>query len=296
MRPPPPVFVTAPDGARVAVHDLGGQGDPLVAAHAAGFHGWVFSPLARLLAADFHCFSFDARGHGDSRLPEGGELDWYGLAADVLAVVDGLGLRRPYGLGHSSGATALLMAEQARPGTFAAIYCYEPVIVPADPPLGRDKGSWLAAQARRRRKTFASRDEAVRNYASKPPLDVLHPEALRAYVDHGFEDIGEEGEEGGVRLKCRPQNEAAVYETATANDAYARLGEVACPVAVVCGAESDGCTPDTARAHAARLPAGRSKVLPGLGHFGPLQRPEQVAASVRRFFAACAPPVRARRP
>jgi pimeloyl-ACP methyl ester carboxylesterase len=264
----------------IATHDLGGAGPPLVLAHAAGLHGLVLTPLTRCLASTFRCVAFDARGHGDSRLPPHVALDWYGLAADVLAVVDGLALGHPYGFGHSSGATALLMAEQARPGTFAGLYCYEPVIVAADPPLGRDADSLLAARARRRRRTFASREEALRHYASKPPLRAVCAGALQAYVDHGFEDAGDE-----VRLKCDPEHEAAVYETATDHDAYARMPEVACPVAVGCGSHTDGCTPDRGRAHAERMPRGRHEVLDGLGHLGPLERPDQVAASVVRFFA-----------
>lgn len=273
-------FVSTSDGVEVAVHDLGGRGSPLVLAHAAGFHGLVLAPLARELAGDFHGLSFDGRGHGDTRLPAERQLDWYGLAADVLSVVDGMGVERPYGFGHSSGGTAVLMAEQARPGTFAAIYCFEPVIVPADPPLGRDDASWLGAQARRRRTGFGSREEACEHYGSKPPLDTLTPEALRAYVDHGFEHA----DGGGVRLKCRPEDEATVYEMATAHDAYARLPEIACPVMVACGARTEGCPPDLACGHADRLPRGRSEVVADVGHFGPLERPALVAASVRRFF------------
>lgn len=274
------VFVSTPDGVRIATHDLGGRGAPLLMVHAAGLHGLVLAPLARELVSGFHCVSLDGRGHGDSQLPPGRALDWHGLAADVLAAVDGLALDRPYGFGHSSGGTALLMAEQARPGTFAALYCFEPVLVAADPPLGRDHDSWLASRARRRRTTFASREDAFRHYSSKPPLEAMAPEVLRAYVDHGFEDA----EEGVVRLKCRPDDEAAVYETATAHDAYARLAEVACPVAVACGSETEGCTPERARGHVQRLPRGRSEVLDRIGHLGPLERPEQVASSVLRFF------------
>ncbi|MDQ3570647.1 MAG: alpha/beta hydrolase [Actinomycetota bacterium] len=213
-------------------------------------------------------------------LRPGRVLDWYGLAEDVLAVVNGLALERPFGFGHSSGSTVMLMAEQARPGTFTAIYCYEPVIVPADPPLGRDDASWLAVQARRRRTTFASREEARRHYASKAPWDALDPEALRAYVDHGFEDAGDEG----VRLKCRPEDEATVYEMATAHDAYARLPEIMCPVTVACGDLSESCTSTPAGSHAHRLPGGRSEVLAGAGHLGPLEQPERVATSIRRFL------------
>jgi pimeloyl-ACP methyl ester carboxylesterase len=256
----------------VAVHDWGGRGPALVMAHAAGLHGLVLTPLAHGLVHRFHCVSFDHRGHGDTPLPPGQALDWYGLAADVLAVVDGLGLERPYGFGHSSGGTAVLMAEQSRPGTFAALYCYEPVLVAADPPLGRDGASWTARRARRRRTAFATAEEAVRHYRSRPPLDTLDPEVLRAYVDYGFTEEG-----GGVRLKCRPEDEATVYETATAHDAYVRLAEVACPVVVACGSTSDACPPAEA---VDRLPRGRVQVLEGLGHLGPLERPAAVAASV----------------
>lgn len=271
-----PVVAPTGDGVTVAVHDLGGTGPPLVMAHAAGFHGQVLAALARHLAGEFWCVSFDGRGHGDTPLPPGMALDWYGMAADVLAVVDALGLERPYGFGHSSGATLVLMAELARPGTFSAIYCFEPVIVAADPPLGRDTHSWLGNQARRRRRRFGSRDEARRHYGAKPPFDTLDPQVLQAYVDHGFADGG-----GGVMLKCDPEVEATVYEMASAHDAYGRLPQLRCPVVVACGSETEGCTPQRARSHAARMPSGAHEVLDGLGHLGPLEDPERVAAAVR---------------
>lgn len=262
----------------VAVHDLGGAGAPLVLVHAAGVHGMVFRPLARHLGVRFHCLAPDLRGHGDTPVPPGSEVDFYGMAADVLTALDDLGLERPYGFGHSSGATVLLLAEQARPGTFAAMYCYEPVILAADPPLGRDRENWLAAQTRDRRATFPSREEALRHFQSRPILNTLDPEALQAYVDHGLEDDGG----GGVRLKCRPDDEATVYETATAHDAWGRLPEVACPVTVACGADSEVCPPPRASAVAARLPAGRLEVLQGVGHLAPLERPAEVAEAVIR--------------
>jgi hypothetical protein len=39
----------------------------------------------------------------------------------------------------------------------------------------------MAAAARRRKSTFPSREAARANYAAKPPLGGLHPEALDAY-------------------------------------------------------------------------------------------------------------------
>ncbi|MDQ6909370.1 MAG: alpha/beta fold hydrolase [Actinomycetota bacterium] len=140
--------VMTSDGVEVAVHELGGSGAPVVLAHATGLHGMVWRPVATQVGPELRCVSFDQRGHGDSGAPPALDFDWRGFGLDALAVVGGLGLRRPFGVGHSSGAAGLLLAEEAAPGTFAALYCYEPVVVPADPPLGRDEANWLAAGAR----------------------------------------------------------------------------------------------------------------------------------------------------
>ncbi|HEV2068360.1 MAG TPA: alpha/beta hydrolase [Acidimicrobiales bacterium] len=273
--------MTTADGVDITVHDLGGTGRPLVLAHATGLHGLIWRPLAAGLVDALHCISLDARGHGDSGLPPRLDFAWDGLARDILAAVDGLGLERPYGLGHSSGGAAMLLAEQARPGTFAALYCFEPTVIAADPPLGRDPDNWLAVGARRRRERFASRQDAYANYASKPPFSGVAPAALQAYVDHGFTD----DPDGGVRLKCRGEHEALVHENATAHSAYLGLDVVRCPVLLACGEGTEAFGPNLIAAQAARLPDVRTEVIPGVGHLGPLEDPDAVAASVRRFLA-----------
>lgn len=273
---------TTSDGVDVAVHDLGGDGAPIVFAHATGFHGMVWSPIAGILAAEYRCWAFDERGHGDTAPPADGNFEWQGFARDLLAVVDALGLDRPYAVGHSAGAAAIFLAEQDRPGTFRAIYGYEPVVVPIDDerPLPT-RANPLAAGARKRRETFPSRVDAYANYAGKPPFNRLAPDALRAYVDHGFDDQPD----ATVRLKCRGESEARTYEMSTTHGAYARFGEVKCPVTVACGADTDAFGPSTIAAQAARLPDARTHVFPGLGHFGPLEDPAGIAAHVRQFFA-----------
>jgi pimeloyl-ACP methyl ester carboxylesterase len=290
-----PLTVDSTDGVTLAVHDLA-VGDPsrparsLLLAHATGFHGLVWAPLVRHLPA-FHAWAPDLRGHGDSNAPTDRGMDWDGFADDILAVVDAL---RDQGLvghelvaaGHSKGGAALLLAEQRRPGTFRALYCYEPVVFPPDfhePEPGTPHGGTpnpLAEGALRRRDTFASRDEALANYAGKLPFSALDPEALRAYVDHGFADRPE----GGVQLKCRPEIEAAVYRMGSAHHGFEHLGEVACPVTVAIGAISDFGPAAFASRIAGALPRGRLESHPDLGHFGPLEAPARIAASIDAAF------------
>lgn len=265
-------------GVDVTAYDLGGDGPPLLFAHATGFHGHVWAPLFSSLAASFRGYTFDERGHGDSTAPADRNFDWHGFADDVLAVIDGFGLSRPFAVGHSAGGAALLLAEIARPGTFRALYCFEPIVFPSAP-FPHDENP-LSEGARRRREVFASKEDAYDNFASKPPFSVLHPDALRAYVEWGFDDLPD----GAVRLKCHREDEAEVYRMGSAHDAFAHLGEIRCPVTLACGERTDAVTPELLALQAAELPSARTEVISGLGHFGPLEDPARVADSVRRTF------------
>lgn len=232
-------------------------------------------------------FAPDLRGHGDSPAPEGRGMDWNGFADDVLAVVDamaasGIDVDGLVAAGHSKGGAAILLAEQRRPGTFGAVYLYEPVVLPpaVRDQMGATEGgpNPMAEGALRRRPTFASRDEAYDNYASKPPLSILDPDALRAYVDHGFADQPD----GTVTLKCRPEVEAAVFRMGGLHQAFEHLGEVQCPVTIGVG-EVTGFGPAAAAVPVvAALPRGSLDEYPELGHFGPLQDPARIAARVLR--------------
>jgi pimeloyl-ACP methyl ester carboxylesterase len=271
--------VPSSDGVELTVHDLGGHGPDLLLAHATGFHGRVWEPLAVRLSG-FHRWSVDLRAHGDSAAPDDRPLEWYGFADDILSVVDALPLERPFGVGHSKGAASLLLAEQARPGTFSALYLFEPVVVPTDFVTDRNPDNPLSNGARRRRDTFDSFDAAFDNYASKPPFDSLHPEVLRVYVDHGFA----QNTDGTVSLKCLPENEAEVYAHGMSHHAFASLHEVRCPVTIAVGRE-DSIPAVFGRPIADALPHGTLASFPDLAHFGPLEDPATIAESISSAFS-----------
>jgi pimeloyl-ACP methyl ester carboxylesterase len=279
--------VDSTDGVRLAIHDLGGDGPPLLLSHATGFHGLVWAPLAATLTTRYHSWSLDYRGHGDSTEPADGVFHWAGAAADAWAAVRtvrGTGASGPlFGLGHSMGGAALLMAELDHPGTFAALALFEPIVLPPDLPRP-EGGPSLAEGARRRRDVFGSRDEAYENFAGKPPLNVLAPAALRAYVDHGFADQPD----GTVRLKCRGESEARTYEGSQTHDTFARLGEIRCPVLVLSGSFQPFQPASWARQVADNLPRGTFARLDDIGHFGPMEDPEEVAGVVADYFAGVA--------
>jgi pimeloyl-ACP methyl ester carboxylesterase len=284
-------LLPGPDGNPLAVHELGEGRRPTLLCHATGFHGLVWEPFAKALGGGFERWSLDFRAHGASVVPEGQVPDWAGFRDDVVAVIDGLDLPagQLLGIGHSMGGAGLLLVEQLRPGTFAGLYLFEPITPPPGALGPREPGEGttpnpLAEGAARRRPTFPSAADALANYAAKPPLNRLRADALEAYVRHGFVPDAEPGAPAGsVRLACRPGDESLVYRGAPVHDAFDRLPEVRCPVVVARGDEPGPAA--FAPAIVEQLPAGRLEQFDQLGHFGPLEAPDLVAAATAAFAA-----------
>ncbi len=271
------------DGVEIATWDLGGDGPPLILLHATGFHAKMWLPLAPVLRRRFRVWAIDQRGHGRSGHQAGGDYrDWSDFVADLFAVIDALGLdddEEGNGLvaaGHSLGGGVLLLADQARPGCFRSLYCYEPIVVAPDQRerLRTDNGS-LAVLARKRRPGFPDRASARANYAAKPPFSRFVPEAIDAYVDHGLVDQPD----GSVRLACSPEEEASVYEGAMFHRAWEHLGDNRAPAVLAGSTEPDGPAAYldlVASAH----PAATVERWPELDHFAPMEAPATIAGAI----------------
>jgi pimeloyl-ACP methyl ester carboxylesterase len=207
--------------------------------------------------------------------PDGRYDDWSLFVEDLLAVVDTVGVTGWRGFGHSLGGAVLLLAETARPGTFASISCFEPVVLPDEmlSANNRPESPRLNEVARKRRRSFPSKQAAWKNYTSKPPFSRFDPEALEAYVEFGFVDEPS----GSVTLACDPHDEASVYEGAAANGAWAALPSIRPPVAVLGGEQAGDPVGRIVEAIARRLPRGAALRIPGVDHFGPFEEPGKVA-------------------
>lgn len=287
---PEPIEVPSSDGVRLAAYDPSTASGPgaatdrtdVLLAHANGFCAAVFAPLVESLGAH-RCISYDARAHGRSSRGSA-DMAWEGHRDDVLAVHDSFALRRPVGVGHSMGGAALLLAEQLRPGTFAALWLYEPIVFPGEF-TGVDENP-LERKALRRRRRFASRQDAFANFAAKPPLSELSARCLAAYVTYGFRAVDDCDEPGGIVLACTPEDEAAGYRMGPRHGAWDHLGEVRCPVVVLRGRDDATGPAAIATAIAAAMPAARLEGHDDLGHFGPLADPVAMARSVEDLIGS----------
>jgi pimeloyl-ACP methyl ester carboxylesterase len=274
------MIVRSSDGVEIAVHDLGGTGSPLLISHATGFHGHCYEPVAHALADRFHSVAFDYRGHGDTDLPDG-PVAWDHYGDDALAMAQWMVARHGHPIdafGHSMGGACLLMAARRQPTLFRRLVLFEPIVFPPSGIRSPDQGgdnpenNPMVLGARRRRATFPSFQAAIDNYASKPPLNGFTPDALRAYVLHGFTP-----DDDGVHLKCRPDTEAATFASGSGHDTWEHLPTILTDTLVVAGRVEPTQPSMIAAGVAERLPNGRYLQLDVLDHFGPMTRPLLVA-------------------
>ncbi|MCE6995563.1 alpha/beta hydrolase [Saccharothrix sp. S26] len=205
--------------------------------------------------------AIDLRGHGAAP-PLAEDAGWGVFADDVLDAARALGPAPLIGVGHSLGATSLLLAEARAPGTFDLLVCFEPILATDDDPA-------FAEAAARRRAVFESRADALARWSARPPLSHLAPEVLADYVQSGLADQPD----GRVRLRCAPAVEAQLFRTAITCPWREALPLVRCPVVVLRGGDSVVVTGESLAAACAGLPAARLVDVPGLDHLGPLVRP-----------------------
>jgi pimeloyl-ACP methyl ester carboxylesterase len=271
--------IASTDGVTLELLELGGDGPPVLIAHANGFCGGAYQPLVPTLADHHRVWALDLRAHGGSTAPTGADISWQGMIDDVLAAVDAIGAP-VHGFGHSLGGACLLGAEGRRPGTLRSAWVYEPIVIPPEWEGQAPGDNPLAAAARRRRPTFGSKAEALARYASRPPLGLLRADALAAYVEHGFADQAD----GTVTLRCTPDDEARVFE-APGKPSFADVAGVDVDVVVAHGMREPWGPQAFAPRVAEVLPRGRVRAYDHLGHFGPLEDPTTIAADAVAHFA-----------
>ncbi len=276
-----PRKATASDGVELAIHDLGGVGPLLILGHATGYCGSAWEPVAVDLREHFRIVAPDCRAHGSSGRPSADRFSWQALGTDVLAIIDELGLSAPvFGAGHSAGATGVALAEVERPGTFEALWCFEPVLFPpraVHEDEAEETANPMAGAARKRRAQFADRDDARGHYERRAPFARFSQAALNAFLECGLVD----DESGvGVRLACRPADEARFYEMGGFEETWLAVENLGCPVTFATGDQPGAFGTGHAELLAGRIPFGQAEVLSGLSHFGPLEAPSAVAASI----------------
>jgi len=99
--------------------DSGGSGTSVVLSHGFLMDHEMFAPQVDALAGEFRVITWDERGFGQT--PPGGPFSYWDSAADMLALLDHLGIERAVLGGMSQGGFISLRAALSAPGRVKAL-------------------------------------------------------------------------------------------------------------------------------------------------------------------------------
>lgn len=287
-------FSIGPAGAQIALVQWGESGKPpALLLHGTGFVADVWDEVACDLASTYTVYAPERRGHGASHTP--GAYHFLDYADDLCRVIDALELRDIYGIGHSAGATDLLLAAKLQPARFTRLFVMEPTVM--DPRMARDASvglsEWATAGLQgvlRRQAEFDSFDAVFKRYRAAPAFADWTETSLWAYVKHGFVRL----EDGRVRLCCTPETESAilrpiyeameqVYAGDSRGNPFAGLSEIDCPVRVTTAARSGTIYKEMAARAVSLIPRASTLIFHGAGHCVAQEAPAIVVEAVREF-------------
>jgi pimeloyl-ACP methyl ester carboxylesterase len=278
---------------RLALVQWGDEKPPALLLHGTGFCADVWDEIARDLASDYTVYAVDRRGHGESHKPPAGRYHFRDYADDVCRIVETLGLRDIYGIGHSAGATDLLLAAKLKPQSFTRLFVMEPTVM--DPRAARDaelsEGGRIGVEGvLRRRAEFDSLDEAFTRFRAAPAFADWTEASLQTFIRHGFTPTGD----GRVRLRCMPATESAilrpiieameqVYRGDARGNPFMWLTEIGCPVRVTTAEKSWQMYKDMASRAVSLIPDVSEMTFDGFGHCVAQEAPHLVLRALHEF-------------
>lgn len=100
---------------------------PVVFVHSLAGNSGHWASQFRHLSRERRAIALDLRGHGRSDPPRNGDYTIHGMAGDVAAVADSLGLDRFVLVGHSLGGGVALTYAGAHPARIAGLLLVDPI-------------------------------------------------------------------------------------------------------------------------------------------------------------------------
>jgi 3-oxoadipate enol-lactonase len=255
-------FVTA-DGARINYQLDGPEGRPvLVLSNSLGTDFSMWEPQVAPFTRHFRLLRYDQRGHGKSDAPAG-PYTMERLGRDVLALLDGLGLKKARFCGLSMGGMT---------------------------------GMWLGANAGERFEKLA-----LCNTSGDTTHPELWDQRMEMVREQGMKAIAAASPERWFTKEFRERAPAtvaricALVEATPAegylgccgairnNHQHDSLGRIVAPTLVIAGASDPATPPAAGRAVAERIKGAKYVELPA-AHLSNIEQPERFTAEVLGFL------------
>ena len=228
-------------------YDIQGEGPWLVLAHSLATDLSLWDDNLAALTPHFRVLRFDTRGHGGSSAPEG-PYDFAMLTADVLGLLDALGVRRAHFCGISMGGMIAQHVALAVPERIDRLAL-----------VSTTSGYPFSSRA-----MWAERIDGVRRNGIEP---VVQPTLERWFTAPYREAHPEVMARIGNLIRATPPPGYIGSGQAIATlDLTERLPALRCPTLVIAGADDVGTPPVMGRRIAERIPGARLETIASSSH------------------------------
>lgn len=244
---------------------------PVVLLHGLTAVADVWDPTIEALGGDRpDCIALDQRGHGQSHPAGGWSIDDY--VADVVDLLDALGLERAHIVGHSMGARVALVFAARYPARTASA-----AIVDIGPEQWKE--NWTSAWTAFDEMPDHFRDEADalefagRRTRTSPVGTGLFLARLRPAPG------------GGVTWRADREALKQTVRSQRSRNFWTEWEAITSPLLLVRGGTSHELRPRIAAKMRARNPRAGFVDFDGVGHNIPIIAPERLARDLQRFWA-----------
>jgi 3-oxoadipate enol-lactonase len=246
---------------RTAVTQRGENGPPVLLVHSLGLDRRMWEPVLDQLSIGRRLFAYDIRGHGaaaESPRP----FSLADTAADLVGVLDGLGLERAQVVGLSYGGAIAQTAAVAYPERFAALA----LLATTDQPFPD---------------VFEERARSAETDGMEAQLE---PSLARWFTPEAVDSWGARYARECL-LRTEPENWAAAWRSMKELDVQGRLAGFEPPTLVLAGGADVSGPPAFQNEIAGRIPGSTFQELPGVPHMQTLEKSELVAQALDQFLA-----------
>jgi pimeloyl-ACP methyl ester carboxylesterase len=249
------------NGARLW-YEVRGEGEPILLHHGYTASRVNWMPVAERLERDFQVILMECRGTGESEHTESGyTLEQY--TADVLGLLDHLGLERVAFAGHSMGGGIGFLLGLDHPERLTKLILMAPIPSFGIGPPSED------GEARAKERREGNRDALLARYVAERFRDDVETDAwLESRVDHVLGVSDGHYEEGGAAMRALSVRD--------------RLPELTTTTLMIAGAAD--LLMRVNLSDFKQLPNATLEVLSRAGHEVAVHEPERVAYAIREFL------------
>ena len=257
--------------------DWGTEGQPpMVLLHGLRGHANVWEDVALALCNDYHVYSLDQRGRGDTDHAPGGDYSTDAFVADLKGFVDAIGLDKFILFGHSMGGRNSMAFAGQYPDRLERL-----CIVDIGPRIEPTGGNRITEELRNLPPQFDTFEDALAHvqtgnrFASEP--------VMRRRLAGQSQELPN----GKIGWKFDPAiREQRINGTAApAADLWPTLERITCPTLLVRGMETDLLTEETARQMVDTLAQGTLAEIQRAGHMVFEDNPADFIAAVKTWLA-----------